>query len=120
MEAVMLSATMASVMELSGRLRVPLTIKLEILAPMMVELVIVVVVNVVVAEKVLRPVKVWLLASLARVAASDKLLDDRPVTVAPVKFKVDETVNDPIVEVLEIIPPQALSSPVMVPPASGT
>ena len=105
---------------MAGRESAVTTLRVPTFAVVIVELAAVVVVNVVVAEKVLVPVKVWLLASLARVAASDKLLDDRPVTVAPVKLSVEETVSAPIVEVLDIIPPQALSRPVMVPPARGT
>ena len=115
----MLSATIESVMELAGKFRVPLTIKLEIFALVMVELAAVVVAKVVVAEKVLRPVKVWLLARYAKEVVPVNWFTERPVMVALVRFNEELTVSAPMVLVLEMIPPQALRSPVIVPPAKS-
>ena len=119
MLAVMVSATIESVMELAGRLSVPLTIKLETLRLLIVELVIVVVANVVVAEKVLRPVKVWLLARYAKEVVPVNWFTERPVMVALVKLSEELTVSAPMVLVLDMMPPQALSRPVSEPPASN-
>ena len=70
------------------------------LAWAIVELLTVVVVKVVVAEKIFNPAKVWLPLSLAMLALSERLADERPVIVAPVTLRVLDTVKAPIVEVL--------------------
>ena len=91
---------MASVTELAGRFSVPLTAKLEMLA----------------SVKVLVPVKVWLLAKYAKEVVPVNWFTERPVTVAPVKLSEEETVSAPMVLVLDMIPPQALSCPLIYSP----
>ena len=107
---------MASVIELDGRLRDDKTFKLVTLAVEMVDEATVLVAMVVVAEKVLRPEKVWLAASLAKLEASERLPEARPEIVALVRLRVEETVRAPMVEVLVMTPPQPLRRPVRVPP----
>ena len=73
---------MASVMELFGKDKEPVSTRLEILAFVIVELLTVVVANVLVPVKLLFPVKV------AMVDVPLRLLNDRPIIFEPVKLTV--------------------------------
>ena len=99
---------MALVIELAGSERVLVTVRLPMLALVIVELVMVVVAKVVVAEKVLSPVQVLL---PARAATPETEAEVSPVIVALVRLREEETVSAPMVEVLLIMPPQAEKRP---------
>ena len=94
----MLSATMASVIELFGNDNAVATFNVPTLAVVIVELVIVVVVN------VLAPVKLLLPDNVATVEVPLKLLNDRPVIDEPVKLTVPFW-TDRLVEVTLVIVP---------------
>jgi hypothetical protein len=78
--------------------RVPVTVRLPAFSEAMLELEIVVVLKKLLFENVFCPVNVWSLAKYARVVEPVTLLMlmVRPVTVAPVKFADEVTVNTPI------------------------
>lgn len=91
------ATTMASVILLLGSVSAPVSTKLVRLSEVIVELVIVVVANVVVAENIFKPVKVWLLARYAIVVDPVSWFTFKPLIVAPVKLTVDVTVRRPMV-----------------------
>ena len=97
------STTMASVMELFGRDNKPDTFNAPTLAVVMLPVVIVELVMVVVVNKLV-PVKVLLLVKVAIVDVPVRLLNDRPIIFEPVKFTVPFC-TDRLVEVTLLITP---------------
>lgn len=81
------ATTIASVIELLGSDNVFVTVKLPTLAVPIVELAAVVVAN------VFTPVKACVAFNFARLLASERLDEERPVIVAPVTLSVDEIVT---------------------------